>query len=129
MLLTVTIQMARCDKSGTAIKVTADMTFTSVNTLNVVAANGAAVKTSTPTGLKFQAKVTTDNNEAVKSDAITTGMLITANDLFENNDSDMSLTSAYKVLNIVNEGWANADTLTYLVQLLTLLKQTTKEIL
>lgn len=55
------------------------MTFTSVNTLNVVAANGAAVKTSTPTGLKFQAKVTTDNNEAVKSDAITTGMLITAN--------------------------------------------------
>ena len=40
-------------------------------------------------------------------------MLITANDLFENNDSDMSLTSAYKVLNIVNEGWANADTLTY----------------
>lgn len=25
----------------------------------------------------------------------------------------MSLTSAYKVLNIVNEGWANADTLTY----------------
>ena len=100
-------------KSGTAIKVTADMTFTSVNTLNVVAANGAAVKTSTPTGLKFQAKVTTDNTEAVKSDAITTGMLITANDLFENNDSDMSLTSAYKVLNIVNEGWANADTLTY----------------
>ena len=100
-------------KSQTAVKVTSDMTFTSVNTLNVVVANGAAVKTSTPTGLKFQAKVSTDNNEAVKSNAITTGMLITANDLFENNNSDMSLTSTYKVLNIVNEGWADADTLTY----------------
>lgn len=100
-------------KAGTAITVTGDVTFTSVNTLDVVIANGAAVKTSTPTGLKFQASVATDNAEAVKSDAIKEGMLITANDIFENNDSTLDLTSAYTVMNIENTGWANADTLTY----------------
>lgn len=100
-------------KAGTTITVTGDVTFTSVNNLDVVIANGAAVKTSTPTGLKFQASVVTDNAEAVQSDAITEGMLITANDIFENNDSVLDLTSAYTVMNIENTGWANSDTLTY----------------
>ena len=100
-------------KPGATITVTKDVTFTSVNILDVVIANGAAIKTSTPTGLKFQAKINTDNALAVKSESIKTGMLITANDIYENNQSELLITSAYKVLDIVNTGWSNADTLTY----------------
>ena len=100
-------------KASSEITVTSDMTFISVNTLSVNVANGAAIRTTTPAGLKFKANVITDNADAVKSDAVKTGMLITANDLYENNESDLSLTSSYKVLNILNQGWADADTLTY----------------
>uniref|UniRef100_UPI0026718FBF hypothetical protein n=1 Tax=uncultured Eubacterium sp. TaxID=165185 RepID=UPI0026718FBF len=100
-------------KAGTALTITGDVTLTSVNELAVTMAGGAAIKTSTPAGLKFQATVNSNNADAVKSDAIKEGMLITANDIFENNNSVLDLTSAYTKLNIENSGWANADTMTY----------------
>ena len=100
-------------KAGTALTITGDVTLTSVNELAVTMAGGAAIKTSTPAGLKFQATVNSNNADAVKSDAIKEGMLITANDIFENNSSVLDLTSAYTKLNIENSGWANADTMTY----------------
>ena len=40
-------------------------------------------------------------------------MLITPNDFYENNNMELDLTSNYKTLNIVNEGWADEETLTY----------------
>ena len=100
-------------KAGTVLTITGDITLTSVNELSVTMAGGAAIKTSTPAGLKFQATVNSNNADAVKSDAIKEGMLITANDIFENNNSVLDLTSAYTKLNIENSGWANADTMTY----------------
>lgn len=100
-------------KAGTVLTVTSDVALTSVNELSVTMAGGAAIKTSTPAGLKFQATVNSNNAEAVKSEAIKEGMLITANDIFENNNSVLDLTSAYTKLDIVNAGWANADTMTY----------------
>ena len=100
-------------KAGTALTITGDISLTSIDNLSVNVANGAAVKTSTPAGLKFQANVSSNNAEAVKSDAIKEGMLITANDIFENNQSVLDITSAYTMLNIENTGWSNADTMTY----------------
>lgn len=100
-------------KAGTTLTITSDVALTSVNDLSVTMAGGAAIKTSTPAGLKFQATVNSNNADAVKSDAIKEGMLITANDIFENNNSELYLTSAYTKLNIENSGWANADTMTY----------------
>ena len=98
---------------GSTVTVTSSMTFNAVNTIDIQVANGAAIKTSKPAGLKFRAKITTDNPEVVKSDAVTTGMLITPNDFYENNNMELDLTSNYKTLNIVNEGWADEETLTY----------------
>jgi hypothetical protein len=57
--------------------------------------------------------VSSNNSEAVKSDAIKEGMLITANDILENNQSNLDLTSAYKVLNVENQGWFEESTMTY----------------
>ena len=100
-------------KAGTVLTVTEDIALTSINELSVDVANGAAIKTSTPAGLRFQATVSSDNAEAVKSDAIKEGMLITANDIYENNNSTLDLTSAYKVMNIENQGWFVESTMTY----------------
>lgn len=80
-------------KPGTVLTITGDIALTSIDSLSVDMANGAAIKLSTPAGLKFQAKVSSNNGEAVKSDAIKEGMLITANDIYENNSSALDLTS------------------------------------
>ena len=100
-------------KPGTVLTITDDIALTSIDSLSVDMANGAAIKLSTPAGLKFQAKVSSNNGEAVKSDAIKEGMLITTNDIYENNSSALDLTSSYTMLNIVNEGWFNESAMTY----------------
>ena len=100
-------------KPGTVLTITGDIALTSIDSLSVDMANGAAIKLSTPAGLKFQAKVSSNNGEAVKSDAIKEGMLITANDIYENNSSALDLTSPYAMLNIVNEGWFDESAMTY----------------
>ena len=100
-------------KPGTVLTITDDIALTSIDSLSVDMANGAAIKLSTPAGLKFQAKVSSNNGEAVKSDAIKEGMLITTNDIYENNSSALDLTSSYTMLNIVNEGWFDESAMTY----------------
>ena len=100
-------------KPGTVLTITGNIALTSIDSLSVDMANGAAIKLSTPAGLKFQAKVSSNNGEAVKSDAIKEGMLITANDIYENNSSALDLTSPYAMLNIVNEGWFDESAMTY----------------
>ena len=100
-------------KQGTVLTITGDIALISIDSLSVDMANGAAIKLSTPAGLKFQAKVSSNNGEAVKSDAIKEGMLITANDIYENNSSALDLTSPYAMLNIVNEGWFDESAMTY----------------
>jgi hypothetical protein len=88
------------------ITVNENMEFSSVNSLSVSEKDGAGIKTTKPSGLRFQAEITSDNMEAVSAqDAITSGMLITTNDLFENNGQTLTLATSYQRLNIVNRGW------------------------
>ena len=102
-------------KAGATVTVNSDMAFTSVNDLSVTVAQGAGIKLdgANTSGIRFQATVASSNMDAVASDAITEGMLITANDIFENNDSVMDLTSTYTLKNIPNSGWYNGVTGTY----------------
>ena len=98
---------------GTEITVTSDMTFTSVNELSVTVAQGAGIRVEGDAGIRFRAAVTTDNETALSSDAITEGMLITANDIYENNGSALDINSTYTLKNIVNSGWYLDQTGTY----------------
>ena len=102
-------------KAGATVTVNSDMAFTSVNDLSVTVAQGAGIKLdgANTSGIRFQAAVASSNMDAVASDAITEGMLITANNIFENNDSVMDLTSTYTLKNIPNSGWYNGVTGTY----------------
>ena len=104
-------------KAGAEITVNADVAFTSINTLSVTAEQGAGIRLVNDdkgAGIRFQATVSSDNMTAVESAAITEGMLITANDLYEaKGDSALDLTSAYTYKNIVNTGWYNDTVGTY----------------
>ncbi len=108
-------------KPGSNVSVTEGMTFASVNELSVafdadgragIRLNGKTLENGmTTSGIRYQATVTVKNvsgrvlNEVLNSTAITEGMLITTNDIFENNDSNLSLTSKYKKINVQNSGW------------------------
>jgi hypothetical protein len=101
-------------KAGATVTVESDMTFTSVNELSITTAKGAGIRIEGSAGIRFQAKITTDNEDALNSTAITEGMLITANDLYENlGNNTLDLTSTYTVKNIVNSGWYNNQLGTY----------------
>ncbi len=92
-----------------------DVSFTSVNELSVTMAQGAGIKLNDAdaSGIRFQATVMTDNENALNSDAIVEGMLITANDIYENNNSEIYLESTYALKNIENSGWYQGKTGTY----------------
>lgn len=80
--------------------------FSSVNTLSVSVSEGAGIRLSNPTGLRFQAKITSDNMDIVAAqDAITEGILITANDIYEDKGEPLEVTSSYTKINVVNSGW------------------------
>lgn len=100
-------------KAGSEVEVTEDMAFTSVKELNITMAQGAGIRYIGDTGLRFQATITSDNMDAVASDAITEGTLITTGDIY-NDGKDGELTLTYKTrLNIVNSGWFNNQTGVY----------------
>ena len=104
-------------KAGAEVTVTTDMAFTSVNTLAVAfdAEGKAGIKLNgaNTSGIRYQATVTSNNMDAVSSSAIVEGMLITANDIYENNNSELTLASTYTVKNIVNSGWYKGTIGTY----------------
>ena len=100
--------------AGYEFTVNADVSFTAVKELKVSVTEGAGIKMTTPTGLRFRAIITSDNMKAVEEQGLLTnpdeavikaGMLITTNDLYGGNDSELSLTSTYDKFNIVNSGW------------------------
>ena len=70
-------------------------------------ANGAVIKNAAPAGIAFQASITVNGTtEAVNSAFLTEGMLITANDLYEElGGGELSLDSKYTFKNVTNEGW------------------------
>lgn len=101
-------------KAGSEVEVTEDMAFTSVKELNITMAQGAGIRYIGDSGLRFQATITSDNMDAVASDAITEGTLITTSDIYnDGKDGELTLTYAKTKLNIVNSGWFNNQTGVY----------------
>lgn len=101
-------------KAGSEVEVTEDMAFTSVKELNITMAPGAGIRYIGDSGLRFQAKITSDNMDAVASDAITEGTLITTSDIYsDGKNGELDLTYAKPKLNIVNSGWFNNQTGVY----------------
>ena len=101
-------------KAGSEVEVTEDMAFTSVKELNITMAQGAGIRYIGDSGLRFQATITSDNMDAVASDAITEGTLITTSDIYKDGkDGELTLTYAKTKLNIVNSGWFDNQTGVY----------------
>lgn len=101
-------------KAGSEVEVTEDMAFTSVKELNITMAPGAGIRYIGDSGLRFQATITSDNMDAVASDAITEGTLITTSDIYnDGKNGELKLTYAKTKLNIVNSGWFNNQTGVY----------------
>lgn len=99
---------------GAEVQVTSDLAFSSVNELSLTVTQGAGIRLEGTAGIRFQATVLTDNKEALDSDAIAEGMLITATDLYENlGQYTLSLESAYTFINVENSGWYQGETGTY----------------
>ncbi len=98
---------------NTAVEVAEDMAFTSVKELSVSMANGAGIRYAGSAGIRFQASVASDNMDAVASDAITEGTLITANDIYEAKGTPLTLTSDYTKLDVKNSGWFQNQVGTY----------------
>ncbi|MCI9617780.1 MAG: hypothetical protein HFG31_07235 [Eubacterium sp.] len=89
------------------------MAFTSVKELSVSMANGAGIRYAGSAGIRFQASVASDNMDAVASDAITEGTLITANDIYEAKGTPLTLTSDYTKIDVKNSGWFQNQVGTY----------------
>ncbi len=100
-------------KSGAEVTITKDMAFTSVNELSVSMADGAGIRYAGTAGIRFQASVASDNMDAVASDAITEGTLITANDIYEAKGTPLTLTSDYTKIDVKNSGWFQNKVGTY----------------
>ncbi len=98
--------------SGEEITVNSDITVTSIK-LNVAMQKGASVRLATPTGLRFQTVITSENDIAVSDilnkDFVTTGTLITTFDLFSANGNVLDKDSKYTKLDIANSGWYNDE--------------------
>lgn len=98
--------------SGETITVNSNITVTSIK-LNVAMQKGASVRLATPTGLRFQTVITSENDIAVSDilnkDFVTTGTLITTFDLFSANGNVLNKDSKYTNLDIANSGWYNDE--------------------
>lgn len=100
-------------KAGTEVTVNEDMEFTSVNTLSVTMADGAGIRYIGDSGLRFQSTIASDNMEAVASDAITEGTLITTKVIFDNNNDTLELGYSHAMINVKNSGWFGDKVGTY----------------
>lgn len=101
-------------QGGTSIIVHEDLEISGVNQLTVTASEQAGIRIDGISGIRYQAAILSDNMEAVASDLITEGMLITANDIYQNQEEPvLDLTSTYTKIQIVNDGWYNNNVGTY----------------
>ena len=102
---------------NTTVEVVDGMTFTSVNELSVSMADGAGIRyignEEGTGGIRFQARIASDNMAAVASSAITEGTLITANDIYEAFEKELTLTYSHDKINVKNSGWFNGEIGTY----------------
>ena len=102
---------------NTTVEVVDGMTFTSVKELSVTMADGAGIRykgnEEGTGGIRFQARIASDNMAAVASSAITEGTLITANDIYEAFEKELTLTYSHDKINVKNSGWFNGERGTY----------------
>ena len=102
---------------NTTVKVVDGTTFTSVNELSVIMANGAGIRyignEEGTGGIRFQARIASDNMAAVASSAITEGTLITAKDIYDAFKEELTLTYSHAKRDVKNSGWFNGQTGTY----------------
>lgn len=106
---------------NTSIKVNGDLNIKSIK-LNVAMAKGASIRLATPTGLRFQTKITSNNNDLSLDEILNSGIVIktgtiitTSTILGENgvvNDEFVNDNSKLK-LNITNSGWYENTTGTF----------------
>lgn len=96
--------------AGYSFAVNKDIEFTSVNDLSITMQEGAGIKLSVPTGLRFMASISSDNMKLIADEsAITSGMLITTADNYRNNNMLLDLASTYNMINVINRGWYDKD--------------------
>lgn len=94
-------------KKGSVVTLKENMTFTSVNKLDLKITNGVSIRLVTgETGLRYKATITSDNNEAINSDAIQEGILITTQANYNDTDSNIEIGSD-NVLNVANVSETN----------------------
>lgn len=106
---------------NTPIEVNGDLNIKSIK-LNVAMAKGASIRLATPTGLRFQTKITSNNNDLSLDEILNSGIVIktgtiitTSTILGENgvvNDEFVNDNSKLK-LNITNSGWYENTTGTF----------------
>ena len=83
--------------------VSEDINFTSVKNLNVSITNGMSIRLKEDeNGLRFMAKVSSDNDSLIDSDAVEEGILIAPEDYYTDNLDDITL-DKNNVVNVVNE--------------------------
>lgn len=94
-------------KKGSVVTLKENMTFTSVNKLDLKITNGVSIRLVTgETGLRYKATITSDNNEAINSDAIQEGILITTQANYNDTDSNIEIGSD-NVLDVANVSETN----------------------
>ena len=102
---------------NTTVEVVDGMTFTSVKELSVTMADGAGIRykgnEEGTGGIRFQARIASDNMAAVASSAITEGTLITAKDINDAFKEELTLTYSHDKINVKNSGWFNGEIGTY----------------
>ena len=102
---------------NTRVEVVDGMTFRSVKELSVSMADGAGIRykgnEKGTGGIRFQAKIASDNKAAVASSAITEGTLITAKDIYDAFKEELTLTYSHDKINVKNSGWFNGEIGTY----------------
>lgn len=91
---------------GAGYTVHSEVNFYSIGNITVTIEKGAAVRMMDPTGVRFKANISANEDILDQSKGIVTeGMLITANDLFEQNGSILTKESNYKYIDVENTGW------------------------
>lgn len=94
-------------KKGSVVTLEENMAFTSVNKLDLTITNGVSIRLVTgETGLRYKATIVSDNNEAINSDAIQEGILITTQANYNDTDSNIEIGSD-NVLNVANVSETN----------------------
>ncbi len=105
-------------KPGTEVTVNADMEFISIGDVSITAAQGAGIRYVDSAGIRFQATINAKTEVLNSAAPVTTGMIITAKDIYDVNGSVLTLDAIadkneYAAINVVNNGWYEGQVGTY----------------